>query len=109
VATAFKRASNIVPADFEGRVDAALLQEKEEQDLHASVEGLREKTVSALEGGDYASALEEMANLRPVLDLFFDKVLVMAEDPAVRDNRLALVQDLASLFGRIADFRQISV
>jgi glycyl-tRNA synthetase beta chain len=109
VATTFKRASNIVPADFEGRVDAALFQEKEEKDLHAAVEGLREKTVAALEGGDYASALEEMANLRPVLDLFFDKVLVMAEDPAVRDNRLALVQDLASLFGRIADFRQISV
>lgn len=109
VATAFKRASNIVPADFEGRVDAALLQEKEEKDLHAALAGLREKTVAALEGGDYAGALEEMADLRPVLDRFFDKVLVMADDPAVRDNRLALVQGLASLFSRIADFRQISV
>ncbi len=109
VATAFKRASNIVPADFEGRVDAALLREKEEKDLHAALEGLREKTVAALEGGDYTGALDEMANLRPVLDRFFDKVLVMAEDPALRDNRLALVQGLASLFGRIADFRQISV
>jgi glycyl-tRNA synthetase beta chain len=109
VATTFKRASNIVPADFEGRVNPALLQEKEEKDLHAALEGLHEKTVAALEGGDYAGVLDEMANLRPVLDNFFDKVLVMAEDPAVRDNRLALVQGLASLFGRVADFRQISV
>lgn len=109
LATTFKRVSNIVPADFEGRVDAALLQEKEEKDLHAALVGLRDKTVTALEGGDYAGALEEMAGIQPVLDRFFDKVLVMAEDSKMRDNRLALVQGLAALFSRIADFRQISV
>jgi len=109
LATTFKRVSNIVPADFEGRVDAALLQEKEEKDLHAALVGLRDKTVTALEGGDYAGALEEMAGIQPVLDRFFDKVLVMAEDSNLRDNRLALVQGLAVLFSRIADFRQISV
>jgi glycyl-tRNA synthetase beta chain len=109
VATTFKRASNIVPADFEGAVDAALLQEEEEKDLHGALAGLREKTVTALEVGDYAGALEEMAGIQPVLDQFFDKVHVMADDSSLRDNRLALVQELAGLFSRVADFRQISV
>ena len=53
-------------------------------------------------------ALHEMAALRGPVDAFFDQVMVMAEDPALRNNRLALLSDIAGLFGAVADFSMIS-
>jgi glycyl-tRNA synthetase beta chain len=61
-----------------------------------------------IHGGDYREALRRMASVRPALDAFFDKVLVMAEEEDLKANRLALVKSLASLFAGLADFRQIS-
>jgi len=56
---------------------------------------------------DYAGALETMAQLKGVIDGFFDSVLVMDKDESVRRNRLALLTRIQALFSRIADFRKI--
>jgi glycyl-tRNA synthetase beta chain len=58
-------------------------------------------------GGDYRGALGRIAELRPVVDRFFDGVMVLAEDLKVRDNRLALLASVQSLFADLADFRQL--
>jgi len=58
-------------------------------------------------GAGYQQALEAVASLRPKVDLFFDKVLVNAPDPAVRANRLALLHKLLTEFSTIADFSEI--
>jgi glycyl-tRNA synthetase beta chain len=108
LAMTFKRAANIVPDDFHGTVDPSLLQEKEEEDLHEAVSGLEGEMVALIHSGDYREALRRMASVRPALDAFFEKVLVMAEEPDLKANRLALVKSLASLFAGLADFRQIS-
>jgi glycyl-tRNA synthetase beta chain len=57
--------------------------------------------------GDYRSQLEAIASLRPAVDRFFDKVLVNAQDAAVRSNRLALLDHLRANLSRIADFSEI--
>ena len=56
---------------------------------------------------DYEAILRRTAELRPAVDLFFDKVLVMAEDERIRRNRLALLHWLLSAFTRVADFSEI--
>lgn len=62
-----------------------------------------EQTYELLEAGDYASVLEMLAQLREPVDTFFDTVMVMAEDEAVRNNRLALLAFLRDLFLNVAD------
>ncbi|MFC1657642.1 glycine--tRNA ligase subunit beta [Candidatus Moduliflexota bacterium] len=109
LATVFKRAANIVPEGFSGGVDPALFAEGEERELHDAVSGLEGDVRQLVVEENYRAALVKMAAIQPVLDRFFEKVLVMAEEDAVKTNRLALVQGLASLFSGIADFRQISV
>jgi glycyl-tRNA synthetase beta chain len=56
---------------------------------------------------DYHSKLERIASLRPAVDLFFDKVMVNVENPAVRQNRLALLHSVLTGFSTIADFSEI--
>jgi glycyl-tRNA synthetase beta chain len=60
-----------------------------------------------MEAGLYGEALNRLARLREPVDAFFDQVLVMAEDAAVRDNRIALLNELSSLFLRVADFSRL--
>jgi glycyl-tRNA synthetase beta chain len=76
--------------------------------LQASLSGVEKKVESAVAGRDYVSALTEIASLRGPVDLFFDKVMVMADDERVRTNRLALLTGIARLFGGIADFAKIA-
>jgi len=64
------------------------------------VENLRDKK-------EYAKALSEISKLRPLIDAFFDKVMVMVEDEKLRSNRLALLQKLLGDFSTIADFSEI--
>ena len=61
-----------------------------------------------MEQGNLDSALGVIAGLREPVDAFFDDVMVMADDPAVRRNRLALLASISAIFGQIADFSQIS-
>jgi glycyl-tRNA synthetase beta chain len=102
LATAFKRARNILQKEGPpAAVDPALLQEEAERDLHAAVGRLQ-----GADGG-YEARLRALAALRAPVDRFFDDVLVMAEDPRVRANRLGLLADALSLFYRIADISKL--
>jgi len=58
--------------------------------------------------GEWLDALTELATLRGPVDTFFEKVMVMAEDPKVRENRLALLTGIARVFDKIADFSKIA-
>ncbi len=65
------------------------------------------EVVPLMESGLYGEALNRLAGLREPVDAFFDGVLVMAEEPALRDNRIALLNELGSLFLRVADFSRL--
>lgn len=109
LATAFKRVANILPPDFAGGVDEGRLQQDAERVLHREVQALQGEVSRLTERGDYEEALRKIATLRPAVDRFFDDVMVMVEDAALRGNRLGLMAETAGLFSRIADFRQIAV
>jgi glycyl-tRNA synthetase beta chain len=115
LAAAAKRTRNILsksakPEDFgeSSGVDEKLFSQEEERDLYRAYHAAR-RTLGDLEvRSDYASAFRKLASLRPSVDRFFDKVLVMDPDPAVRANRLALLADLNTLaFLRFADLSEI--
>ena len=107
LAAANKRVSNILTkqgGDSIGEhVDNALLQDKAEIALSEQVSAQAEKVVPLFDQGDYATALSSLASLRAPVDAFFDEVMVMADDEAVRNNRLALLNRLRNLFLRVAD------
>jgi glycyl-tRNA synthetase beta chain len=107
LAVAFKRVCNIVKEGVDTAVDTALFQDTAEGTLFASFTAVRDKVAAAVAGREYVEALAEIATLRAPVDTFFDKVMVMAEDPAVRTNRLALLTGIARLFAAIADFARI--
>jgi glycyl-tRNA synthetase beta chain len=101
LAVAFKRAKNILGERVAPAVDAALLTEAAERELHAAVGRL------AGTDGAYEGRLRALAALRAPVDRFFDDVLVMAEDERVRGNRLGLLSQALSLFYRIADISKL--
>ena len=113
LAVSFKRIRNIL--DHAGvsesvtsnGVDMALLEEGAETALHAALEGVAAK-VAAHRATDYAASLREIAVLRPALDRYFDDVLVMAEDEAVRRNRLSFLAGMLARLSTIADFAAIA-
>jgi glycyl-tRNA synthetase beta chain len=88
-------------------VDPAMLREPAEQQLAQEVEALRAQVEALLNAGNYAAALKMLASLRPAVDAFFDKVMVMAEDMALRHNRLALLANLSNLFLGAADISKL--
>jgi glycyl-tRNA synthetase beta chain len=101
LAVAFKRARNILAGQAPASVDRSLLGEAAERELHEAVGRL-----SGIDGG-YESRLRSLAGLRAPVDRFFDDVMVMAEDPKVRANRLGLLSQALSLFYRIADISKL--
>jgi glycyl-tRNA synthetase beta chain len=106
LAASFKRVQNILrQAQFTGgsAVEPSLLEPGPEADLHADFERVRREA----SGQDYKGALETVASLRPKVDLFFDKIMVNAPDPKVRQNRLALLHSILSESSKIADFSEI--
>lgn len=105
----FKRVMNIIPADFRGEVREELFREEEERSLCEVYKGIKDKTLSAISGHDYETAFAAIAEIKPHVDLFFDKVLVMDKDMALRNNRLCLLNELKGLFLTLADFTQIVV
>src|SRR5262249_23255820 len=84
-------------------VDVAALREPAEKAVEEGGAGLVADVERALGKRDYAAALTRLATLRPAVDAFFDGVMVNAEDPALRRNRLALLAGVRQLFTRIAD------
>ena len=84
-------------------VDEAMLTDGAERDLHARLTALRPEVKGGLEAGDHGAAMRLLATLRDSVDAFFDTVLVMDEDQAVRANRLALLGEIRALFLETAD------
>lgn len=113
IATSFKRIKNILRQAREAgknpasHVDANALQEPAEKDLAAAVEQTAPEVEQLRSGKQYAEALTTIARLRPQVDAFFDKVMVMVEDERLRSNRLALLDRLLRDFSTIADFSEI--
>ena len=112
LAAANKRIGNILKkADIAipQMEDAALLKEPAELALAEAVEAAYADTGLALAQGDYVTVLTRLAQLRAPVDAFFDAVMVNAEDPAIRANRLALLQRLAARLGSVAAIEHLSV
>jgi glycyl-tRNA synthetase beta chain len=113
LAVSFKRIRKILEkANVElgdGRqVNPELFEHAAERELHAAVRGAAAKVQTQKRAGKYQEALETIAGLRKAVDHFFDGVMVMAENEAVRNNRLALLAELLSEFTTVADFSEIS-
>jgi len=110
LAAANKRVSNILAkeAASAGEIHADLLQAGAEKDLADAVKALSAQVAPLYAAGDYAPALTALASLREPVDRFFTEVMVMADDPAVRANRLRLLSWLRALFLRVADISQLS-
>ncbi|MBI3343347.1 MAG: glycine--tRNA ligase subunit beta [Gammaproteobacteria bacterium] len=88
-------------------VNASLLKQDEEKHLAQHLALLEAEVMPLIHHGEYTQALKHLASLRPAVDAFFDKVMVMAEDAALRDNRLALLTKLEGLFMRVADISKL--
>jgi glycyl-tRNA synthetase beta chain len=112
LAASFKRIKNIIQKaqGFEaGQVDVGLLEPGPEAQLHRRYMTVSTEVAEHKSAGNYLPALQAIASLRPDVDLFFDKVLVMVQVPSVRQNRLSLLQKLLTEFSTIADFSEIVV
>ncbi|TVV44619.1 glycine--tRNA ligase subunit beta [Thalassolituus sp. C2-1] len=107
LAAANKRVSNILAKNggdkVEAKVDSSLLAQAEEKTLAEQVAAKQQAVEPLMAQGDYSAALTELAGLRVAVDAFFDNVMVMADDEAVKNNRLALLKQLQGLFIGIAD------
>ncbi len=111
LAAANKRIRNILrkapPAEHGTEVDPARLSEPAERALWEALQAARAEVEPLFSAGEYAAGLERLAGLRAAVDRFFDEVLVMAEEEAVRRNRLALLTALAELFLQVADISRL--
>ncbi len=112
LAAANKRVAKILSKQDSSPVrsvpNESLMQESAEKSLHAAIVEKELEVAPYIKRGDYQKGLTLLADLRPVIDGFFDEVLVMAEDEAIRGNRLALLTKLQSLFLNIADISYLS-
>ena len=109
LAAANKRVQNLLKkADAElGAVNESLLQQAEEQALFAAAQALQPKIAAAVAGNDFQTALTELAAIKPQVDAFFDGVMVMADDAAVKQNRLNLLNQLAGQMNAVADISRL--
>ena len=105
LAAANKRVSNILAkADATiGEINLTACVEPAEKALAEAVLALRTEVQPLIAKGDYTAVLDKLANLRAPVDSFFDNVMVNAEDPALRQNRLAILNTLQGLFLQVAD------
>jgi glycyl-tRNA synthetase beta chain len=117
ISAAFKRMNNIIRQAYEKKlwkegisdkaVESTLLSDPAEVALVSHVEKLMPEVENLRSEHNYREALERIATLRPHVDLFFDKVMVMVDEPSLRDNRLALITRVKTSFSSIADFSEV--
>ena len=117
ISAAFKRMNNIIRQAYEKKLwregfpdkamTTTLLSDPAELALVSHVERLMPEVESLRSEHNYREALERIATLRPHVDLFFDKVMVMVDDAPLRDNRLALIARVKTSFSSIADFSEV--
>ena len=110
LAAANKRITNILKKNEAavGEVQAALLAEAAEQRLYGAMTDTRKAVDQAFASGDFAGTLKALAALRDDVDAFFNDVMVMAEDAALRANRLALLGSLHAMMNRVADISKLA-
>lgn len=108
LAIAFKRVGNIIKDRGAAEVNPDLLAADSEKELYERVRQVEGDIAAEVKRGDYTRALELIAGLREPVDRFFDSVMVMDKDEALKNNRLALLTRIAELFRGIADFSRIA-
>jgi glycyl-tRNA synthetase beta chain len=107
LAAAFKRVMNILKERTGAVVSPDLFQAEAERNLWAEYQRHRDEVSILSRKGEFLGALQAMVDLKALVDQFFNDVMVMDKDEAVRTNRLALLEHLADMFSQIADFRKI--
>lgn len=109
LAAANKRITNILKkAEYQTKdVQPSLLQEDAERALFQATQQIADKVQSAYTAGNFNEALHILATIRPQVDAFFNDVMVMAEDPALRENRIALLSRLHEILNRVADISKL--
>ncbi len=110
LAAANKRVGNILKksaADMNVTVDESLLSEDAEKKLFETLSSLSRTVEPMFDSGDYEAALSQLSSLRDPVDAFFDSVMVMADDEAVKNNRIALLSRMNQLFMRAADLSRL--
>ncbi len=112
----FKRAANIIVKQagelgqgLDGSYDAALFAEPQEKALAKAVEAMAPRWDALWAEDDFPALLGLLGELRPVVDAFFDNVMVMCDDVAMKENRLQLLMALVGRLGRLADFSALQV
>ncbi len=110
LAAANKRITNILKKNdgLHGEVQSALLTDAAEQRLFGAMTDTRALVDKAFAANDFGGTLKALAGLRDEVDAFFNDVMVMADDPAVRSNRLALLQALHAMMNRVADISRLA-
>lgn len=109
LAGSFKRISKIIKDNRETAVNESLLTEASENELHAVCTAVREQAQPLLAQRDYSQALAAMLTMKEPVDRFFEQVMVMDENPAVRGNRLNLLTGLAALVRQVGDISRMHV
>lgn len=112
LSAANKRIVNILrkaEGEAGGVVDRSVLADGAERALHAAFDTLRPIVESRVADGDFAAALQALASTKPTVDRFFDDVMVMADDPKIRGNRLALLREVAATMNHVADISKLAV
>jgi glycyl-tRNA synthetase beta chain len=111
---AYRRAANILKIEeqrdgrrYEPQPDAGLFRAAEEKALHAALTEAKDTIEAALAAERFEEAMRLLARLRPVVDVFFDKVTVNAPEAELRVNRLRLLAAIPATLGRVADFSRI--
>lgn len=107
-----KRIGNILKqagGGYEQKINRSLLQEPAEKKLAETLDAMTKKLSPLFKANQYGKALSELAGIKDTVDAFFDKVMVMCDDPALKNNRLALLYNLNRLFLRIADISKLQI
>jgi glycyl-tRNA synthetase beta chain len=110
LAAANKRVGNILKkssTETSGSVVECLFQEEAEKALYQALSSLRSNVESLFDAGEYEQALRQLSSLREPVDAFFDSVMVMADDEAIRNNRIALLAQMNAMFMRAADLSRL--
>ncbi|MFA7318329.1 MAG: glycine--tRNA ligase subunit beta [Sulfuricella sp.] len=110
LAAANKRIQNILKKTEapSGDADPALMTDAAELDLLAAVNQLAPQVAALLQNEDYTGALTQLAGVRQAVDNFFDGVMVMVDEPLIRNNRLALLKSLGGLMNQVADISKLA-
>jgi len=105
--TGFERCFNLSRKAEVAGLDEALLVEEAEKKLYSRMVWAQEPLREHMDAGEHDAALGVLLEMAPDVDRFFDDIFVMGDDERLRDNRLALLGDVADLFMEFADFSQI--